>query len=214
MKNLKKTKVKMAKKQVKKNKEERKKKEAQEIVEIIDNKLNVIEDKQLPALEAVPISGDTIEYWITPLGRAKIQAWSRNGLSKNDIALNMGISYSTLNRWENDFSLIRKALREGKDELTLSVENSLIKRALGYDYTERQVTLDSEGKETIRETTKHVAPEFQSIQYFLNNMKPDQWKSKQDVNVDATVQGKFTNMTDEELNKVMDKFSQIVGDGQ
>ena len=189
-------------------------KDALFIEESISNKLNVIEDQELPTLEAVKIKRNTIEHWITEIGRAKIQAWRRNGLSTREIADCMGVNYNTLLRWQKDFSLIREAMSLGKEELVLSAEHALLQRALGYESTERQVTIDNEGKEVIRTTTKHHPPDFSALQFFLINMKPDTWKNKQDVSVDASVQGRFVNMTDEELNKAMDRFDKIMGGGQ
>lgn len=190
------------------------KRESEFIEKSIANKLNVIEDRNLPALEAVEIKGNTIEHWISDIGRAKIQTWKRNGLSVREISDCMGVSYNTLLRWQKEFSLIREALSLGREELVMSAEHALLQKALGYESTERQVTVDNEGKEVVRQTTKHIPPDFSALQFFLINMKPDVWKNKQDVSVDASVQGRFTNMTDEELNKVMDRFNKIVGGGE
>lgn len=212
LKDLKKGKKKSVEKQVKESVKKRKQEAEQFIEKSIENKLNVIEDEQLPALEAVPISGNTIEYWITPLGRAKIQAWKRNGLSKGEIAMNMGISSATLYRWEKDFSLIREALSLGREELVLSAEHALVQKALGYESTERHHTIDNEGKEVIKTVTKHIPPDFSSLQFFLTNMKPDQWKARQTHEADVNVTGRFANLTDDELEKAMNKFQEIVSD--
>lgn len=178
----------------------------------LEEKPNVLVDQDLDELQELPIKGNTIEYWITPVGRAKIQAWKRAGLSKQEIAVAMGINYQTLYRWERDFSLIREAMSLGLEEMVMSAEHALVQKALGYEQREVTRTYDSEGKETVRETNKFIAPDFQSLKFLLTNMKPETWKDKQDITVDNGNAGKFANMTDEELAAVVSRFSDISGE--
>lgn len=42
------------------------------------------------------------EYWLTPEGLLKLEGWARDGLTDEQIAHNMGISRSTLNKWKNE----------------------------------------------------------------------------------------------------------------
>ena len=48
----------------------------------------------------------------------------------------MGISRSTLNEWKKLYPDISDTLKRGKEVVDLQVENALLKRALGYRYTE------------------------------------------------------------------------------
>lgn len=68
----------------------------------------------------------------------KIEGWARNGLTDEQIAHNMGISRSTLNEWKKKYSDISDTLKRGKEVVDIMVENSLLKRALGYEYTEKK----------------------------------------------------------------------------
>ena len=76
------------------------------------------------------------EYWLTPEGLLKLEGWARDGLTDEQIAENMGISRSTLNEWKNKYSDISDTLKRGKEVIDRQVENALLKRALGYKYTE------------------------------------------------------------------------------
>ena len=40
------------------------------------------------------------KYWLTPEGLLKLEGWTRDGLTEEQIASNMGISRSTLNEWK------------------------------------------------------------------------------------------------------------------
>ncbi|AJO24794.1 Phage protein [Heyndrickxia coagulans] len=50
----------------------------------------------------------------------------------------MSISRSTLNEWKKKYPDISDALKKGKEVVDLQVENALLKRALGYEYTEKK----------------------------------------------------------------------------
>lgn len=76
--------------------------------------------------------------WVTPEGLLKIEGWARDGLTDEQIAHNMGISRSTLNEWKKKYSNISDTLKRGKEVIDIMVENSLLKRALGYEYKEKK----------------------------------------------------------------------------
>lgn len=76
--------------------------------------------------------------WIEPEGLIKLEGWARDGLTDEQIAQNIGISRSTLNEWKKKYSDISDALKRGKEVVDLQVENALLKRALGYEYSEKK----------------------------------------------------------------------------
>ena len=76
------------------------------------------------------------EYWLTEEGLLLLKGWARRGLTDEQMASNMGIRASTLYDWKNRFPEISEALKEGKEVVDLVVENALLKRAMGYSYTE------------------------------------------------------------------------------
>ena len=76
------------------------------------------------------------QEWLEPEGLLKIEGWARDGLTDEQIADNIGISRSTLNSWKDKYSDISDTLKRGKEVVDRQVENALLKRALGYEYTE------------------------------------------------------------------------------
>ena len=76
------------------------------------------------------------EYWLTPEGLLKLEAWARDGLTDEQIAANIGITQSTLYEWKKKYSDISESLKRGKEIVDIQVENALLKRALGYTYNE------------------------------------------------------------------------------
>lgn len=59
-----------------------------------------------------------------------LQGWARNGLTNEQIASNMSIGITTLWEWRKKSPKIANALKIGKDEADIQVENALYKAAL------------------------------------------------------------------------------------
>ena len=81
-------------------------------------------------------SAHKINDWNNEDGWLKIAAWARNGLTKEQIANNCGISAHTLLHWEKNYPQIGQALRKGRESADITDENALFKSACGYDYEE------------------------------------------------------------------------------
>ena len=135
------------------------------------------------------------DRWLTEEGLLKITGWARDGLIDKQIAHNMGVSYTSLRDWKNQFPEIAEALRKGKEVVDREVENALFKSAIGYTQTIRKpvkvkvVDYDPETGRKIRETETwkavedeiHVPPQVAAQIFWLKNRKPDQWREKNDL---------------------------------
>lgn len=135
-----------------------------------------------------------VEDWTTEDQLLRIQGWARDGLTDKQIARNIGIGYSTFNRWKRDYQAILEALKKGKEPVDYQVENALLRRALGYDITEERIEArilrmekgpdgkdraipDMNGAKVIR-TKRHVPPDPASMIFWLKNRRPDVWREK------------------------------------
>lgn len=122
--------------------------------------------------------------WITPDGLIKLEGWARDGLTDEQISRNMGIGTTTLYRWKEKFKEIREALKRGKEVVDREVENALLKRALGYEYTEttREAVKNPDSGDIemriTKEVTKKVIPDTTAQIFWLKNRKPDKWRDK------------------------------------
>lgn len=118
--------------------------------------------------------------WLEPEGLLKIEGWARDGLTDEQIANNIGISVSCLNNWKNKYVEILKSLKKGKEVVDRQVENALLKRALGYEYTEttREYIPELDEMKTTKKVTKQVAPDTTAQIFWLKNRKPDKWRDK------------------------------------
>ena len=146
------------------------------------------------------------QEWLTPDGITRLEAWARDGLTDEQIAHNMGICRDTLIEWKKKFPDISDALKRGKEVLDIEVENALLKRALGYDYTEERVEVSKEnGKKTVKttQTVKHVPPDTTAQIFWLKNRRQDRWRDKQQLEHSGSVDvNPYAGLTTEELRRL------------
>lgn len=58
------------------------------------------------------------------------------------------------------------------------VEDSLLKKALGYDYEETRTEFsDKTGEKTVT-TSHHVSPDVRALTFWLKNRCPNRWQDK------------------------------------
>lgn len=134
------------------------------------------------------------EDWLDEDSLLKVQGWARDGLSNEQIAHNMGITFQTLYKWQDKYSEIREALKKGKEVVDREVENALLKRAMGYEYdevTEEPVEDKDTGEVQMRVTkrvTKQIAPDVTAQIFWLKNRKPNEFRDKRDVDLSGHVE--------------------------
>lgn len=149
------------------------------------------------------------EKWLEPDGLLLISAWARDGLTDDQIANNMGIGNRTLYEWKQKYPQISQALKRGKEIVDVEVENALLKRALGYTFTETTKELRENPKTGNEElvvtkvVTKEIAPDTTAQIFWLKNRRPDLWRDKQNVDIKGTLNtGQLSNV-----------LAQLRGDG-
>lgn len=147
------------------------------------------------------------QEWLEPEGLLKIEGWARDGLTDEQIATNIGIAYSTLRDWRDKYPALSAALKKGKEVVDRQVENALLQRALGYEYTEttREYVPELEKMHVTKEVTKQVAPDTTAQIFWLKNRKPKEWRDKRDVDLSGSIStnNPFEELTTEELKKLI-----------
>ena len=129
----------------------------------------------------------------------RIEGWARDGLSEQQIAKNLNIAYSTFNVYKEKYPEFSEALKRTKEVADREVENSLFKRAMGYEYTEttyeriENMVVEPDGSikmepgTKIKTVIKQVAPDVTAQIFWLKNRKPAEWRDKREVNVDGNM---------------------------
>lgn len=144
------------------------------------------------------------QEWLEPEGLLKLEGWARDGLTDEQIAKNIGIKRTSLYEWKKKYPDISDALKKGKEVVDRAVENALLKRALGYSYTETTKELVGTKMIVTKEVVKEVQPDTTAQIFWLKNRRSDIWRDRKDLEakVDVNQQDPFKDMTKEELLKI------------
>lgn len=147
--------------------------------------------------------------WLEPEGLIQIEGWTRDGLTDEQIATNMGIRRETLIAWKKKYPEINNAMKKGKEVVDKQVENALLKRALGYTFNETSI-VKKDGKVVEQKIVKKEVPGDTTAQIFwLKNRKPAEWRDKKDVDMNGSITtnvNPFKELTTEELKKLAAKL--------
>ncbi|NLB89707.1 MAG: helix-turn-helix domain-containing protein [Clostridiales bacterium] len=107
-----------------------------------------------------------------------LESWARDGLSDEQIALNIGINVRTLYVWKKKHPQINQALKKGKEVADYEVENALFKRAKGYSYQEITRELTDGTLQVTKVVKKEMAPDVGAIAFWLKNRRRDYWRDR------------------------------------
>lgn len=138
-----------------------------------------------------------------------IEAWARNGLKDEQIANNLGISKETFYKYKREHPDFSDSLKKGKEVVDFEVENALLKRAMGYEYDEKTYETKYDERQEkfvevlIKRVTKQVAPDTTAQIFWLKNRKPTEWKDKQEIEHNGSINNPFAGMSTEELRKII-----------
>ena len=150
-----------------------------------------------------------ITEWTTEEGLLLLRAWARDGLTYEQIAKNMGICRDTLNEWKNKSIDISDALKKGREVSDIEIENSLFKKAKGYNvevkktFKLRVIEYDEITGKKKREYEKlevgtdevHIPADTTAQIFWLKNRKPDVWRDRIEKKVE--LEGKVVNIVDD-----------------
>ena len=110
------------------------------------------------------------------------------GCSMKEISKALKVAPATFRNWRRQRPDFEAALFAASQATVPEVEAALFKSAVGYSYTETEVTEmdDGDGHRATREVkkVKRTHPNIAAAKYILNNRRPDRWKGdKPDLTV-------------------------------
>ena len=154
------------------------------------------------------------------------------GYTDEDLAAHFNVSETTINNWKRGYLEFFESLKKGKDEFDAQVvEQSLLKRAIGYTYDEItkepvivvkgvvKASVIGEG-ETVEEAvekslvitkviTKQISPDVVAQIFWLKNRQPDRWSDKKEIDHRVAIDDEIS---DEEIFQIL-KRAREVGNG-
>ena len=115
------------------------------------------------------------------------------GLTDAEMAVEIGISRSTLNRWKVRHKTFKAAFTDWKKIADERVERSLFERAVGYSHPEEVIKVLKDGTVIKVETEKHYPPDTGAAFIWLKNRLSKIWRDRAEF--------KITGDLGEELDK-------------
>ncbi len=109
-----------------------------------------------------------------------IELMVRNGMTDKEVANELEISERTFNYWKKKYPEILQSLKS-KNEADREVENSLFKRAIGYDYEETKIVIEDGKPKKIERIKKHIPASEVAGFFWLKNRQPEKWRDKQQL---------------------------------
>lgn len=120
-------------------------------------------------------------FWLSEDGLTLIAGWRRNGVPLTEIAeKNIGISKTAFWGWYKQSEDLRRACANSKDIADYTVEDALYRRAIGYDYEEKQFELVEGEIRLTKVYQKHMPPDTKAIMQYLFNRLPGKWRAIQE----------------------------------
>jgi len=127
-------------------------------------------------------------FWSSPDGAALVAGWRREGLPLDEIAVKyVGVSATTFRKWRYSSQDLDRAIRQTDELVDAMVEESLLKRALGYDAVEVDEELVEGEMRVVSRRTRHVPADTKACLSWLYSRRPDRWRAQQDPR-DATAE--------------------------
>lgn len=114
-----------------------------------------------------------------------VEGWSRDGLTQQQIADNLGINIDTLIEYKKKYPEFSDALKKGKEVVDIEVENAMLKRALGYTVRIVEQKIDKFGDVHDCERDVHIPGDVTAQIFWLKNRRRQQWRDKVEYSNDG-----------------------------
>lgn len=96
-------------------------------------------------------------------------------MTEKQIAQSLGVAYSSFMEYKKQYSELSESLKKGRQDLVIELKSALIKKALGFEYSEKKTV--KEYGTVVREevTVKHTQPDVAALNLLLKNYDKDNW---------------------------------------
>lgn len=129
----------------------------------------------------------------------QLEIIGKKGMIDSEIAALFEISLSSFYLYQLEHEEFKKGVQEAKKKADWNIKESVYKRALGYMVTETEI-IEGEMGTTRKIKEKHIPGDMKAAQMWLQNREPDEWREKQNIQVenDIVFDISFNNSEDDE----------------
>lgn len=122
-------------------------------------------------------------FWCSEEGCALIGQWLREGETVENVCVRyVGVSEPTIAKWRKrpEGELLDRTMRRTAEACDAMVEESLLKRALGYDVEEEDWELVEGEMRRVRVHRRHVPPDTKAALSWLYSRRSERWRAQQE----------------------------------
>jgi len=139
------------------------------------------------------------------------------GFTDKQVYETLGVTEQCGIQWRKKYPEFQKVFEEHHENIILQVENSLFKKALGYEYDEKyyEPIYDKKtGKNThkmklSRVIKKHVPPSDSAIQFALSNIYSEKYQDRKNISINNNVNQAALMTPDERHNWLIEHADEI-----
>jgi hypothetical protein len=156
----------------------------------VETSVEAVKSEELDA-EELAIKNGGVSLWKPEYADLAHKMCAIMGATDKELAAVLDVSLRTIHSWKHQHPEFKEALTTGKAIADAQVAVALYKTAVGYEHDDmdiRTVTLPgmNAGSEIVMTPiVKIVQPNSQSIQWWLKNRRPADWKDKSEVTVET-----------------------------
>lgn len=113
------------------------------------------------------------------------------GATAKEIATGLGIAESTLNRYKAEKKELKAAFARGREEVIIEIKAALLKKALGFEYTEEKSVArhDKDGDAVVMvESYKRYSPPSETAAGMLLRNYDKEWRDQDKTSVELRKQ--------------------------
>lgn len=116
-----------------------------------------------------------------------IKGLLRRGLTIAEVAKDLEVATSTLNKWIAENEDLQEAVDKGRNYADITVEESLYKKAIGYKVTKKRTIISAGGNSgeqkpaRVEISEEDVPPDTTACIFWLKNRNPELWRDRQEV---------------------------------
>ncbi len=111
----------------------------------------------------------------------RIENYAHLGLSEEEMAHCLGVSYKSFNQWKVKIPAVGEAIKRGGPDATAHVARTMYLNAIGFEHDEEKIFCNAAGDVTRVMTTKKYPPNHVSGIFYLKNKDPARWKDRQEL---------------------------------
>jgi hypothetical protein len=98
-------------------------------------------------------------------------------MTEKQIAETLGVAYSSWNEYKNKYPELSESLKKGRESLVLELRSTLIRKAKGFNYSEKKIIRENGVVVREEEYQRASLPDVAALNLLLKNYDRENWSN-------------------------------------